>query len=554
MSGRLLRMASGCQLIWLAAIPAAWCQTPVVSGVVDAASYTATLGEPGSIGSIFGTNLAASTGTAQVVPLPKQLVGTTVTWNGVAAPLFYVSPTQINFQVPSELGQPAGVNSSVIVSTPAGSSVPFQPSSATPSAWYVAGLFAMDGSGCGQGAVLNIANDGSGSLNSLRNSASPGGWISAYGTGVTPPSAPPDGVATPATPLLGVQAGLQFDFADLEGTPSQSWSGLAPGVVGVDQFNAQIPGSVREGCAVPVQFKYSTRSNAISQPVTLAIRQGGGPCVDPPAAGYGQIVWQRTVTTTASNAAFESDTMTVSLQSSPGKQAPPPVVYSDGCFLPGNICGNSLQSTITYSGPSCSVPGYRSLAAGTVTLQGPGVSPTQAPVIPFQQGQLGGLSAYQAGLPKGAIQAGNYTVTASGGADVGAFQATVQVGPDIQIQTALAGASVWAACKPFTINWTGGDPNSWVTVRLVQQVAAAAGGYQFTNFAYRTPTSNGVMTIPYSVPGSANGCLASTPVTISVEVNPDPSKIASFSASGLALGGQVTWKYVHAFSAIMHLD
>jgi uncharacterized protein (TIGR03437 family) len=532
----------------------AWCQAPVVSAVVDSASYTATLGEPGSIASIFGTNLAASTAIAQVIPLPKQLAGTTVIWNGVSAPLFYVSPTQINFQVPRDSGQSAVVANSVIVSTLAGTSALFQPSSASPNAWYVAGLFAMDGSGCGQGAVLNIANDGSGSFNSPLNSASPGGWISAYGTGVAPPGGPPDGAATPATPLLDVQAGLQFDFAGLEGTPPKWWSGLAPGLVGVDQFNAEIPNTVREGCAVPVQVQYSSRSNAISQPVTLAIRQGGGACVDPPSAGYGQIVWQKTVTTTTSNEASESDTVTLSLQSSPGKQAPPTPVYSDGCSQPGNTCSNSLQSTITYLGPSCSVPGYRSLAAGTVTLQGPTLGPAPVPVIPFQEGQLGGLSAYQAALPKAAIQAGKYTITASGGADVGAFQATGQIGADIQIQTALAGANVWDGCKPLTINWTGGDPNSWVTVSLVQQVAASYGGYQFTNFAYRTPTSNGVMTIPYSVPGSRNGCLGSTPVTISIEVDPDPSNIASFSASGLALGGQVTWKYIHAFPAIMHLD
>jgi hypothetical protein len=89
-------------LIALAAIPmVAWCQTPVVSKVVDAASYALTLGSPGSIATIFGTNLGAATAIAPGVPLPRQLGGTRVTWNGVAAPLFYVSPTQINFQVPS---------------------------------------------------------------------------------------------------------------------------------------------------------------------------------------------------------------------------------------------------------------------------------------------------------------------------------------------------------------------------------------------------------------------------------------------------------------------
>ncbi len=543
---RRLRTVSGGVLIWLATVPiVAWCQVPVISAVVDSASYTVTLGSPGSIATIFGTNLAAATATAQAVPLPKQLGGTTVTWNGLAAPLFFVSPTQINLQVPSEAQRNPGVG--LVVSTLGGNSAPYQPSSATPNAWYAAGLFSRNGSGCGEGALLNIANDGSASVNSPANSASPGDWISVFGTGL---GGLPDGVATPTTPLLPVQASLKFDLTGLGAPWPNWWSGLAPGLVGVDQFNTPIPATVREGCAVPVQVQYVNSSESISQPVTVAIRQGGGPCVDPPAAGYGQIVWQKTVATTASNATSESDTVTVSLQASPGKQVPPALVYSDGCSDPGNICGLSLPSTRTYFGPSCPVPGYRSLAAGTVTMQGPGISPAQVPVIPFQQGQLGGLSAYQATLPNGAIQAGNYTVTASGGTDVGAFQATAQVGADIQIQTALAGANVWAGCKPLTINWTGGDPSSWVTIRFIQTHHT----FQGVSFAFRTSTSKGVMIIPYSVPGGFNGCLGSTPVTISLEIDPDPSKVTPFSASGLALGGQVTWKYIHTFQATMHLD
>jgi hypothetical protein len=61
------------------------------------------------------------------------------------------------------------------------------------------------------------------------------------------------------------------------------------------------------------------------------------------------------------------------------------------------------------------------------------------------------------------------------------------------------------------------------------------------------------MTIPAPVP-PANGCDAAPagpPITISIEVDPDPSEIGTFSASGLSLGGQVTWKYVHNFQAYL---
>jgi uncharacterized protein (TIGR03437 family) len=53
------------------------------------------------------------------------------------------------------------------------------------SAWFAAGVFTADASGCGQGAVLNVAAGGSVSVNSATNSASPGDWIAIYATGVS---------------------------------------------------------------------------------------------------------------------------------------------------------------------------------------------------------------------------------------------------------------------------------------------------------------------------------------------------------------------------------
>ena len=59
--------------------------------------------------SIFGLNLSDQTEQALAYPLPKQLAGTTVTVNGTSVPLFYVSPRQINFEMP------AGVSGTVDV-------------------------------------------------------------------------------------------------------------------------------------------------------------------------------------------------------------------------------------------------------------------------------------------------------------------------------------------------------------------------------------------------------------------------------------------------------
>lgn len=53
------------------------------------------------IATILGQNVAASEESAIETPLPTNLAGTSVTVGGVLAPLFYVSPGQMNFRVPS---------------------------------------------------------------------------------------------------------------------------------------------------------------------------------------------------------------------------------------------------------------------------------------------------------------------------------------------------------------------------------------------------------------------------------------------------------------------
>ena len=78
-------------------------QTPVLfdGGTVNGITYAA--GQPlapGSIASLFGSQLAASLAQADTVPLSTNLTSVSVTMNGISAPLFFVSPGQINVQVP----------------------------------------------------------------------------------------------------------------------------------------------------------------------------------------------------------------------------------------------------------------------------------------------------------------------------------------------------------------------------------------------------------------------------------------------------------------------
>jgi len=78
--------------------------TPVITPgrVVNAASYLGDLA-PGGLATLYGSNLADAPQVVTASPnFPTSAAGVSVSVNGVAAPLIYVSPTQINFQVPWE--------------------------------------------------------------------------------------------------------------------------------------------------------------------------------------------------------------------------------------------------------------------------------------------------------------------------------------------------------------------------------------------------------------------------------------------------------------------
>lgn len=71
--------------------------------LVSSASFTAPVA-PGSIATIFaneGQSLTSTTSAATGLPLPTNISGTQVLVNGEPASLFYVSPTQINFLMPT---------------------------------------------------------------------------------------------------------------------------------------------------------------------------------------------------------------------------------------------------------------------------------------------------------------------------------------------------------------------------------------------------------------------------------------------------------------------
>jgi hypothetical protein len=81
--------------------------------IVNSANFAPQSLSAGSIFSVFGVGLSQRTASAQMLPLPRTLASTQVLVNGLAAPLFYVGPGQINAQMPLEVA--AGTPLSVVV-------------------------------------------------------------------------------------------------------------------------------------------------------------------------------------------------------------------------------------------------------------------------------------------------------------------------------------------------------------------------------------------------------------------------------------------------------
>lgn len=259
---------------------------PVISqnGVVNGASFSTTaIVSPGSIASLFGSNLSSTTAEAGApielstlaekedapaagVTLPTTLGGTQVLVNGVAAGLFYVSPTQVNFEMPLGL---SGLTAQVVVVSGgvSGLTAAVKVQAALP------GIFTANSSGSGQGAIF-IATSGeyaapSGSITGLSaRPAQPGEFISMYCTGLGPATnQPPSGAAASDNPLSVTTVTPSVTIGNILATVS--FSGLAPSFVGLNQVNVQVPQNAPRGDAVPVVL--AAESNA-SNTVTIAIQ------------------------------------------------------------------------------------------------------------------------------------------------------------------------------------------------------------------------------------------------------------------------------------------
>lgn len=259
--------------------------TVTVSGVINSASQQAAFA-PGTIISIYGSylgtqpvsaTLSYSTGFGNMSVYPTTLGNTTVTVGESAAPLLYVSPSQINAVIPYELvGAQLPVSLIVTHNGIASSAFPISITDTAP------GIFTAAANGQGQGAISNVdPQTGAMTTNGVNNPAPKGSAIVLYATGggeltqssgngaiITDVLDPPYFVPF-APPFV---ASTSMVSLTLGGQPAQIlYAGAAPGQVsGLLQINAVVPTNIGSG-AQPVVLTIGAANNS-QQGVTVSVQ------------------------------------------------------------------------------------------------------------------------------------------------------------------------------------------------------------------------------------------------------------------------------------------
>ncbi|MDP9053826.1 MAG: hypothetical protein M3N93_05930 [Acidobacteriota bacterium] len=207
---------------------------------------------------------------AATLPLPTQLNGVSVLFNGAPAPLFYAGPNQINFEVPMSAPQ-SGYADLQVIDVASGRILGDTTVTMTQT---LPGLFTQAGNGSGAAAALNQDN----TLNTAAHPAAQGTVITLFGTGQGFISgAPPDGnvsnaqLQTASTPTLIMGTGA---------VPAGNikYSGLAPTLAGVWQINVLIPDTVISTATNPtqvvvIQNNVASGGGGLNRPVIIYVKQ-----------------------------------------------------------------------------------------------------------------------------------------------------------------------------------------------------------------------------------------------------------------------------------------
>ncbi len=231
---------------------------PSINRVVSAADGSPALA-PGGLIALYGAQLSPVSLVSSQIPLPTALGDSCLTVDGLAVPVMFVSPNQINAQLPFE----ATGNVTFTLFTPGGTSNNFNTvvSSAAPSIF-------MSGSAGPQTELPTIIR-----ANNNNQLVTPSDPISGNdtliiyltGLGITSPQVP-TGFAAPLSPLSYT---VGEPSVTLGGVPlNVMYSGLTPTLVGVYQINLTVPKNVPQGISVPLSISLGGNTTTVNVRVT----------------------------------------------------------------------------------------------------------------------------------------------------------------------------------------------------------------------------------------------------------------------------------------------
>lgn len=223
---------------------------PRIQKVVNAADQTLPVA-PGSLITVWGSDFSPVNIATREMPLPTALGESCLTVNGVALPMLFVSPGQINAQLPFNLDGRA----TMVLRTPGGVSDSFNITILpTAPSVFRSGTAGPD---TGIATVMRARN---GELVTGSNPIHPEDAIVIFATGLgrTDPEVEA-GTPAPSDPLPQALIPPEVTLGDVP--LAIAYAGLAPGQIGVYQINAVVPSYVPEGMEVPLtitQGGYST--------------------------------------------------------------------------------------------------------------------------------------------------------------------------------------------------------------------------------------------------------------------------------------------------------
>jgi uncharacterized protein (TIGR03437 family) len=215
-------------------VPVTFTIGPSIGGIANGASF-AHVYAPGMVLSVFGTNLANATQTAYTLPLPMTMAGVSATVNGIAAPLYYVSPGQLNIQVPYETA--TGTALLAVSNNGQVATYSFPVSASAPGIYLQSGSVITPNAGGSRGQIYTLFVTGAGEVSPQV----------ATGAGPTGNQVP--------VPLLGVSMTIGGVTAHTEYVGIPSWS------VGTLQINFTVPSNAPLGLQ-PVVVTVGSASSA----------------------------------------------------------------------------------------------------------------------------------------------------------------------------------------------------------------------------------------------------------------------------------------------------